>query len=101
MPRKQGGIGRTGGKHKKPSTHDLHRQPKAEIDRSGAGGPDTSHAAESADLPSEAGGTASTAACAALGTAGWPEGGRHRVAKRSVQRRRHTPTTPASMEKLS
>ena len=38
MPRKQGGIGRTGGKHKKPSAHDLHRQPKAElVEHAGAG----------------------------------------------------------------
>ena len=30
MPRKQGGIGRTGSKHKKVSTQDLHRLVKAE-----------------------------------------------------------------------
>ena len=38
MPRKQGGIGRTGGKHKKPSTHDLKRQAKVEpVEHAGAG----------------------------------------------------------------
>ena len=30
MPRDKGGIGRTGKKHKKPATHDVYRQLKAE-----------------------------------------------------------------------
>ena len=30
MPRDKGGIGRTGKKHKKKASHDIHRQPKAE-----------------------------------------------------------------------
>jgi hypothetical protein len=32
MPRDEGGIGRTGNKHKKKSTHDLKRRPKSSED---------------------------------------------------------------------
>ena len=61
MPRKQGGIGRTGGKHKKDSTHDAHRQPKAElVDHAGAG---PSRAVETLNRAIEA---AKAAAAAAL-----------------------------------
>ena len=61
MPRKQGGIGRTGGKHKKPSAHDLHRQPKAELVEHAGAGP--SRAVETLVCAMEA---AEAAAAAAL-----------------------------------
>ena len=38
MPRKQGGIGRTGSKHRKVATHDSHRQLKREGDAADGAG---------------------------------------------------------------
>ena len=64
MPRIQGGIGRTGSKHKRPATHDLHRQVKTEGGDQDDAGPSSALAALS-----DAKGAAESAAASVLGVA--------------------------------
>ena len=63
MPRKQGGIGRTGNKHKKVALHDIHRQPKRKRDDAdGAGCSRAIEALEHATASAEAAAAASAEA---------------------------------------
>ena len=62
MPRKQGGIGRTGNKHKKVALHDIHRQPKRKRDDAdGAGCSRAIEALEHATASAEAAAAAASA----------------------------------------
>ena len=67
MPRKQGGIGRTGNKHKKVALHDIHRQPKRKRDDAdGAGCSRAIEALEHATASAEAAAAPAAASAEAL-----------------------------------